>query len=296
MNISKVARSTRPPFLILAPICVFYGVAIARFLGQETNYIHFILALIGGVLSAISVNTLNEYQDYQSGLDKLTNRTPFSGGSGLLIEQPQLATDVFKLFILSTVVTIGIGSYFLFVASPFLLIVGLLGLVIIFTYTKWLNKSPILCLLAPGAGFGILMVCGSYLTQATNYYSMIVPATLIPFFLINNLLLLNQFPDIDADKTAGRNHFPIKYGCHYSSYVFILFNVLTAATIVYLIKTTQLSSIALVCLVPVMANLCWIKNVVTLGKNIATKPAVMAFNVIAANATPFMLALFFWFN
>jgi len=30
--------------------------------------------------------------------------------------------------------------------------------------------------------------------------------------LVNNLLLLNQFPDVDADKTVGRRHYPIAVG------------------------------------------------------------------------------------
>ena len=43
-----------------------------------------ILALAGGLLAHISVNALNEYLDFTSGLDLTTLRTPFSGGSGTL--------------------------------------------------------------------------------------------------------------------------------------------------------------------------------------------------------------------
>ncbi len=40
------------------------------------------LALLGAFLAHISVNTLNEYFDFKSGLDLETIKTPFSGGSG----------------------------------------------------------------------------------------------------------------------------------------------------------------------------------------------------------------------
>jgi len=42
------------------------------------------LALLGAFLAHVSVNTLNEYYDFKSGLDLETIRTPFSGGSGAL--------------------------------------------------------------------------------------------------------------------------------------------------------------------------------------------------------------------
>lgn len=30
-----------------------------------------------------------------------------------------------------------------------------------------------------------------------------------PPFLVNNLLLINQFPDVDADRSIGRDNFPV---------------------------------------------------------------------------------------
>ena len=42
------------------------------------------LVLVGGTAAHISVNALNEYLDFRSGLDARTVRTPFSGGSGAL--------------------------------------------------------------------------------------------------------------------------------------------------------------------------------------------------------------------
>ncbi len=40
------------------------------------------------------------------------------------------------------------------------------------------------------------------------------------FFLVSNLLLLNQFPDLEADRSAGRRHLPIVLGRPSSSQVF----------------------------------------------------------------------------
>ena len=42
--------------------------------------VYAVLAFIGLLLAHISVNTLNDYFDYRSGIDLETRRTPFSGG------------------------------------------------------------------------------------------------------------------------------------------------------------------------------------------------------------------------
>src|SRR5690606_28083014 len=80
--------------------------------------------------------------------------------------------------------------------------------------------NPLLCLIAPGLGFGVLMVAGSHLLLAGSVDSRAWLASLLPFFLVNNLLLLNQFPDIDADRQAGRYHALIPWGVKRSAQIF----------------------------------------------------------------------------
>ena len=41
------------------------------------------MVFLGLLLTHISVNVLNDYFDYRSGMDLATKRIPFSGGSGL---------------------------------------------------------------------------------------------------------------------------------------------------------------------------------------------------------------------
>ncbi|WP_197475205.1 prenyltransferase, partial [Oleiphilus sp. HI0079] len=81
MNRTAVLQATRPPFLILTPACVFLGASIAFAEQAVFSNVDFALVLIGAMAAHISVNTLNEYFDFKSGLDLNTNKTPFSGGS-----------------------------------------------------------------------------------------------------------------------------------------------------------------------------------------------------------------------
>ncbi len=202
----------RLPFLILTPACVMLGAGTAAWSGSELNLYYLALTFVGAVAAHISVNALNEYDDCKSGLDFNTQRTPFSGGSGTLPQSPDKAHVALITGLFSLVVTAIVGVYFLYVRGLWLLPVGLVGLVIIVVYTKWITKNAVLCLIAPGLGFGPLMVMGTdfVLTGCYSWTSFV--ASLVPFFLVSNLLLLNQFPDVEADKGVGRHHFPIAIG------------------------------------------------------------------------------------
>ena len=88
-----VAGVARPNFLILTPVCISLGLASVLLTEGWVDWGTLAVILIGALMAHVSVNALNEYQDFQSGLDFKTERTPFSGGSGTLVLQPRLASQ-----------------------------------------------------------------------------------------------------------------------------------------------------------------------------------------------------------
>jgi 1,4-dihydroxy-2-naphthoate octaprenyltransferase len=222
----------RLPFLVLPPACVLLGVGTALWTEGEISALHAILAFVGAVAAHISVNALNEYYDFKSGLDARTRPTPFSGGSGTLPASPEAARSALTTGLATLALTALIGIYFLFVWGLALLPLGLLGLILVYTYTNWLTRSPLLCLIAPGLGFGTLMVMGTDFVLTGSYTWTAFVASLVPFFLVSNLLLLNQFPDVEADESVGRRHYPIAIGRKASSLIFGAFLLGTYLAIV----------------------------------------------------------------
>lgn len=212
MNIQGFTGVIRAPFLLLTPMCVLLGIAVAVWEGRAIDAAAAVLVMIGALAAHISVNALNEYFDFKSGLDLRTLKTPFSGGSGTLVDNPEFARPALLIGAIALVVTLLIGVWFLLQRGWVLLPIGLLGIAIIAGYSHWINKHRFLCLVAPGMGFGPLMVLGTYYALTGTVSISAVAASLIPFFLVNNLLLLNQFPDIEADRSVGRENFPIFYG------------------------------------------------------------------------------------
>jgi len=223
----------RLPFLVLTPACVVLGLATATWTSGQINWFHFVLVLIGALSAHISVNTFNEYFDFKSGLDADTKRTPFSGGSGRLPETPEIAQPAFIMAWIFFGITTLIGLYFVFTIGSGLIPLGLLGLLIIYFYTEYITRYPLMCLIAPGLGFGTLMVMGTGFVLTGQYSWTALIASLVPFFLVNNLLLLNQFPDAEADQTVGRKHYPIQIGKEKSSLIYIIFLLLPFAVIAF---------------------------------------------------------------
>jgi 1,4-dihydroxy-2-naphthoate octaprenyltransferase len=236
--IAIVCKSCRPPFLILAPIIVFVGWALAAQTGVSISTLSLSLAFTGGLLAHISVNTFNEYFDFKSGLDHQTSKTPFSGGSGALVTQlSQQNAIIASKYVLNTAIfcalfTFIIGVYFVYIHGSQIIPLGLLGLFVVVTYTKWLNKLPFVCWVSPGLGFGPLMVIGTYFVLSGSFDIHVFWVSLIPMLLASNLLLLNQFPDVEADKLVGRYHIPIAYGLVFSSHLYGLTVLVTLLIVV----------------------------------------------------------------
>jgi 1,4-dihydroxy-2-naphthoate octaprenyltransferase len=250
-----------------------------------------VLAFVGAVAAHISVNALNEYDDFRSGLDFNTQPTPFSGGSGTLPKNPERAHIALITGIISLAVTAVVGMYFLYVRGLWLLPVGLLGIGIIVTYTKWLTQNPFLCLVAPGLGFGPLMVVGTDFVLTGSYSRTAFVASLVPFFLVSNLLLLNQFPDVEADKSAGRKHFPIAIGIKASVRLYGVFFVGVYATIIFGYLGGSLPLEGLLALGSIIIAVPTIRGVARFANDIPKLLPYMGRNVIIIILTPVLLAI-----
>ena len=290
-DIKAILGTMRLPFLILTPVCIFLGYSSAAWTSDSVNGYHLLLTLIGGLCAHISVNALNEYFDFKSGLDFKTKRTPFSGGSGTLPAKPEAATLALVTGLLSLTATTLVGVYFIQVRGMALLPLGLLGILVIITYTIWLSRIPILCLIVPGLGCGTLMVMGTDFVLSDGYSWTAFFSSLVPFFTVNNLLLLNQFPDVEADQSVGRRNYPIVIGRQASAYLYGLFlalsyiSIIVGACIGYLPWTSLLGLVSLAFAVPTFIG------VYQYAEDIEKLMPYLGLNVIITLMTPTLVAI-----
>lgn len=246
VEIKYILGPMRLPFLILTPACVALGFGAALWTQGYVAPFQVIMVLVGAVSAHISVNAFNEYFDFKSGLDFHTQRTPFSGGSGTLPANPHMAKYALVIAIATFTVVVGIGFYFLIVRGPALLAIGILGLFLLIFYTPWIAHHPYMCLVAPGLGFGPFMVIGTHVALTGSYSWTAFVASMIPFFLVSNLLLLNQFPDVEADRDVGRKHLPIVIGRRASSLLYVGFLLMAYLSLIWGVYNQYLPKASLV--------------------------------------------------
>jgi len=277
---------TRPSFLLLPAVLAFLGTCIAWYDGAF-HLGHALLAFIGLLFCHISVNVLNEYFDYRSGVDLETIRTPFSGGSGILPSGLLNPRQVFWFGLVSFLIAVPIGVYFVAVTGWFLLPLLVVGAICILLYT------PVITRLrwpewAPGVGLGALPILGFYFVQTATYTWPAVIASIPSGILVHNLLLLNEFPDTEADKKAGRRTMPILIGKARTSIVYSALTVVVYLWIAGSVVAGMMPLFSLIALLTIPFAVRAIQGALRYEKMIV--PA-MANNVLVVLLTQFLLGI-----
>jgi 1,4-dihydroxy-2-naphthoate octaprenyltransferase len=207
------AKELRIPFLSLPIIFVPLGITVALLDGYF-NLVYGILTLIGIVCIHASVNVLNDYFDFKSGIDTATTPTPFSGGSRVLPENLLTPRSVLIGGIILLAIGSLIGLYFLYIFNFPPLLIALISIAIITSVAY----SPVLSKIGVGEvfvflNFGPLLFTGVYYIQSGGLISteaMVVGS--IVGLMTTGILYINQFPDTDADKSKGRFHLVARLG------------------------------------------------------------------------------------
>lgn len=238
----------RGPFLLLPFTLVAAGAGAAAYDGG-VRLEHTLLALLGLIALHMAVNIFNEYSDMRTGIDLQTRRTPFSGGSGTLPARAMGMSTALLFGIACAAVGLAVGGYFLLEIGLVMLPLIVVGAVLVVGYTDLLARSGV-GEIAAGLGLGGLPVIGTALVQEGRLgpaaLAAAVPATLMTF----NLLLLNEFPDEEADRAGGRRNLVLLLGRRRAAWVYLIAGVATPGVLLAGVAIDVLPPLALAAAVP----------------------------------------------
>jgi 1,4-dihydroxy-2-naphthoate octaprenyltransferase len=222
------ASQVRVPFLALSVLLVLVGGA-AAFQDGVFDLLRLLLTMIGVTLAHIAVNLYNESSDHQTGIDFHTRRTPFSGGTGNLQGGRTSLRSVQVAAFATLAIAFAIGVYLSWTSGWRLMVFILLGGLAARFYTthlaRWMMGE-----LAAGVCLGTFVVLGTYYAQAGRLTPAVVWLSVPPGILTALLLLLNEFPDVEADRQGGRRHLVIVLGLRGAAVLYV-----TALAVNYLI-------------------------------------------------------------
>jgi 1,4-dihydroxy-2-naphthoate polyprenyltransferase len=176
----------------------------------------FILSLLIGLSIHLITTFVNDVADIQTDEANLS-RTSFSGGSGVVVEGRLLRSDLIKgaswAAFLAVILT-GVMIFGLDVHWGILLFVAW-GIISATQYSL-----PPLKLSYRGGGeflvlvtYSVALVWAGYFVQAGPTFSPLVWVLSTPIgFAVFSLITITQFPDLDADRKAGKRSLVIMLG------------------------------------------------------------------------------------
>ncbi len=220
----------RAPFLALPVTLVAAGAAAAAYEGAF-GWGPTALALVGLLLLHAAVNALNEASDMTSGIDLQTTRTPFSGGSGTL-PAGLLSVGATRAFAYGCALVGGlIGGWFALRLGPGFALLMAVGAAAVLFYSDVFARIGLGEVFA-GFGLGALPVWGAAWVQGAPPGAAALWAGVPAFFMTFDLLLLNEFPDEQADRAGGRRNIVLLFGRKGAALVYAAAAVLTPVSIV----------------------------------------------------------------
>jgi 1,4-dihydroxy-2-naphthoate octaprenyltransferase len=238
----------RAPFLLLPVTLVAAGSAAAAYEGAF-GWRPTLLALVGLLLLHTAVNALNEASDMATGIDLRTTRTPFSGGSGTLPAR-RLSVRTTRVFAYTCAVIGGlIGGWFAMRLDPLFALLMAVGAASVLFYSDLFARTGVGEVVA-GLGLGALPIWGAAWVQGPLPGPAALWAGVPGFFMTFNLLLLNEFPDEEADRAGGRRNLVLMLGRRGAALVYAGAAILTPASIVVAVVVRALPVHALAATLP----------------------------------------------
>ncbi len=209
-KLAQWAQIVRAQYLTLPIVLSIIGNAYSYYKGSF-SWPTAILAFFGLTIAHMSVNVINDYFDFKSGIDLKTIRSPFNGGSGSIVEGLIRPKTALWIGLILLFLAASIGLYFIITVHWSLLWLLMMAVFFVLLYSPVILKIP-LAEWSAGLGLGALPVIGTVFVQLGAYSWEMILLSIPSAILVHNLLLLNEIPDQEADQIAHRKTFPILFG------------------------------------------------------------------------------------
>ena len=218
MIVSVWLKIIRIKFLFASIIAITNSLLYSYFVYNQFNIIDAFLTYTGVVFLHASVDIFNDYWDYKRGIDTTTQRTTFSGGTGVLPEKKLDPTIVYKAGVLCMVIGLTIGGYFVLHSGLIIAIILAVATLSIYFYSTTIVNI--------GLGEILVAIKGAMIVIGTGYVqSGIIDVSIVFLGIISGtlssiVLYIASFPDFDADKEKGRKTLVILLGKDKGSQIF----------------------------------------------------------------------------
>lgn len=223
--------ASRPKTLLAAVVPVMVGSALA--ISMKKFFLPYsLIALLCSILIQIGTNFTNDLYDYLKGSDTIKRKGPrrvLASGLITVIEMRLAIIFVFGLTFL-------LGLYLVYSAGLLILWVGIFSIFAGIIYTA--GPFP---LAYNGLGdvfvfifFGIIGTMGTYYLHTQDISLLAVIVSIPVGALITNILVVNNYRDIEEDRVANKRTLAVILGREFSRWQFIFLILISYSSSVVL--------------------------------------------------------------
>jgi 1,4-dihydroxy-2-naphthoate polyprenyltransferase len=212
--------ASRPKTLLASVVPVVTGTALAV---SENKFVllYSLIALVCSVLIQVGTNYVNDLYDFLNGADNAKRKGPERVLASGWIKVTEMKIASILVFLASFI----FGLYLVYVSGTVVLIIGVLSIVAGIAYTA--GPFP---LAYNGLGdifvflfFGLVGTMGTYYVQAHNFSVLSFIASLPVGALITNILVVNNYRDIEEDRAAKKYTLAVIFGKSFTKFEYISF-------------------------------------------------------------------------
>ena len=231
----------RAPFLtsIVAPIIL--GTLLAAYLNDKLEVLNFFIVLIIGIGLHMATNVYNDIYDTIQGTDKVNeHRNESSGGSGVLLDHPELMGKMYMLARTGLIVALA-GTIALTPLIDKVLWPYLWGLYVLSAFFSKYYTAPPFKMAYRGWGeisvwfaFGPMAILIATVSQNLGLHPLVwllMPATGLS---TSSILLAGQMIDLDADRAGGKHGVASRMGTRFTSILYLLVQLGIVANVILL--------------------------------------------------------------
>lgn len=243
-NANKISKfeswvlAARPHTLPAAIMPVFVGTSIAIYDGIFYTPTA-IITLVCALLIQIGTNFINDLYDFLKGSDKKDRVGPTRVLASGLISVQEMKIGIALVFGSAFL----LGLYLVYMSGWLIFIIGILSLIAGYAYTA--GPYP---LAYNGLGdifvfifFGFIGTIGSYYVQTQEITSLAFWSSIPVGALITNILVVNNYRDLEEDKIAGKKTLAVKFGGKFARLHYLVFMILSYAILLVVYFTFKQS-------------------------------------------------------
>ncbi|MDZ7264359.1 MAG: prenyltransferase [candidate division KSB1 bacterium] len=240
-NQPNILQMARAPFLssIISPLLA--GTLLSVAISGSFSVLGFVFVLLMGIGLHVATNVYNDIYDTRQGTDRINiYRNEFSGGSGILVNHPQLEKRMFLLARSGLVVALIATIALMFIVQrSYWLWLWLLFLLAAF-FSKYYTAAPVKVAyrgwgeIAVWFAFGPMAILVASLSQNVGFHPNVVAAMPITGISTLSILLLGQMIDLRADIAAGKLGIAARRGTKITAYVYLIVQIVLMINIIVL--------------------------------------------------------------